>query len=39
VSFAPADKPEIGLIVFLKEGTGTEAAQVAGRFYRAYFGK
>lgn len=39
VSYAPADKPEIGLIVFLKEGTGTEAAQVAGRFYRAYFGK
>ncbi len=39
VSFAPADKPEIGLIVFLKEGTGTEAAQVAGRFYRTYFGK
>ncbi len=39
VSFAPADKPEVGLIVFLKEGTGTEAAQVAGRFYRAYFGK
>lgn len=39
VSYAPSDKPEIGLIVFLKEGTGTEAAQVAGRFYRAYFGK
>jgi hypothetical protein len=39
VSFAPADKPEIGLIVFLKEGTSTEAAQVAGRFYRSYFGK
>ncbi len=39
VSFAPANKPEIGLIVFLKEGTSTEAAQVAGRFYRAYFGK
>jgi hypothetical protein len=39
VSYAPAEKPEIGLIVFLKEGTGTEAAQVAGRFYRAYFGK
>lgn len=39
VSFAPADKPEIGLIVFLQEGTSTEAAQVAGRFYRSYFGK
>lgn len=39
VSFAPAERPEIGLIVFLKEGSGTEAAQVAGRFYRAYFGK
>ncbi|MBL8205861.1 MAG: hypothetical protein JNM09_16625 [Blastocatellia bacterium] len=39
ISFAPADKPEIGLVVFLKAGTGTEAAQVAGRFYRAYFGK
>ncbi|HEX4948177.1 MAG TPA: penicillin-binding transpeptidase domain-containing protein [Blastocatellia bacterium] len=39
VSFAPADKPEIGLVVFLKEGTSTQAAQVAGRFYRAYFGK
>jgi hypothetical protein len=39
VSFAPANKPEIGLIVFLKEGTSTQAAQVAGRFYRAYFKK
>ena len=39
VSFAPAEKPEVGLIVFLKEGTRTEAAKVAGRFYRAYFGK
>lgn len=39
LSFAPADKPEIGLIVYLKEGSSTEAAQVAGRFYRAYFSK
>ena len=39
LSFAPANKPEIGLIVYLKEGSSTEAAQVAGRFYRAYFGK
>ena len=39
LSFAPAHKPEIGLIIFLKEGTSTEAAQVAGRFYRAYFNK
>jgi hypothetical protein len=39
ISFAPANKPEIGLIVFLKEGTSTQAAQVAGRFYRTYFGK
>jgi cell division protein FtsI/penicillin-binding protein 2 len=39
VSFAPTNKPEIGLIVFLKEGSSTEAAQVAGRFYRAYFRK
>lgn len=39
VSFAPSDKPQIGLVVFLKEGTGTEAAQVAGKFYKAYFGK
>lgn len=39
LSFAPAHKPEIGLIVFLKEGSSTEAAQVAGRFYRTYFGK
>lgn len=39
VSFAPTHKPEIGLIVFLKDGTSTEAAQVAGRFYRAYFKK
>lgn len=39
VSFAPANKPEIGLIIYLKEGTSTEAAQVAGRFYRAYFSK
>ncbi|MFN7929590.1 MAG: penicillin-binding transpeptidase domain-containing protein [Blastocatellia bacterium] len=37
ISFAPAHKPAVGLIVFLKEGTSTEAAQVAGRFYRAYF--
>lgn len=39
VSFAPVNKPEIGLIIYLKEGTSTEAAQVAGRFYRAYFSK
>jgi penicillin-binding protein 2 len=39
ISFAPANNPQIGLVVFLKEGTPAEAAQVTGKFYKNYFGK
>ena len=39
ISFAPANNPQIGLVVFLKDGSSTEAAHVTGKFYKTYFGK
>jgi hypothetical protein len=39
VSYAPAKDPEICLVVYLKEGMGRDAAEVAGKFYQAYFGR
>jgi cell division protein FtsI/penicillin-binding protein 2 len=39
ISYAPAQEPQIGLVVYLKAGTGREAAAVAGRFYQSYFRK
>lgn len=39
ISFAPSDNPQIAVVVFLHEGTGTQAAAVAGKFYKAYFSK
>ncbi len=39
VSYAPAKDPELCLVVYLKEGIGRDAAEVAGKFYQAYFGK
>ena len=39
ISYAPAHDPQIGLVVYLKEGAGREAAEVAGKFYAAYFKK
>ncbi len=39
ISFAPANNPQIGLVVFLKDGSSSEAARVAGKFYQNYFGK
>jgi len=39
ISYAPAEAPRIGLVVYLKEATGRDAAEVAGKFYRAYFAK
>jgi penicillin-binding protein A len=38
VGFAPADNPEIALVIFLKRGTGArDAAPLAGKILRYYF--
>ncbi|HUI41661.1 MAG TPA: penicillin-binding transpeptidase domain-containing protein [Terriglobia bacterium] len=38
VAFAPAERPEIALVVFLERGTGAHsAAPLAGKFLRRYF--
>lgn len=38
VGYAPADEPEIALVVFLERGTGaSDAAPLAGRILRHYF--
>lgn len=39
ISFAPANNPQIGLVIFLKDSSPTTAAHVAGKFYQNYFGK
>ncbi|HYE74420.1 MAG TPA: penicillin-binding transpeptidase domain-containing protein [Blastocatellia bacterium] len=38
ISYAPANAPEIALVVYLKEAQPRDAAKVAGIFYRSYFG-
>ncbi|HLY60327.1 MAG TPA: penicillin-binding transpeptidase domain-containing protein [Terriglobia bacterium] len=38
VGYAPADKPEIAMVIFLERGTGAlDAAPLAGRILRNYF--
>ncbi len=37
ISYAPATDPEIALVVYLKDATGQEAAEVAGKFYEFWF--
>jgi cell division protein FtsI/penicillin-binding protein 2 len=38
VGYAPADKPELAIVVFLKRGTGgANAAPLAGQIMRRYF--
>jgi cell division protein FtsI/penicillin-binding protein 2 len=37
-SYAPADKPELVVIVFLRHGSGHGASAVAGRIFREIFG-
>jgi cell division protein FtsI/penicillin-binding protein 2 len=38
VGYAPADAPEVALVVFLKRGTGAgNAAPLAGRLFKQYF--
>lgn len=37
ISYAPANDPRVGLVVYLKDGVGRDAAEVAGKFYQAYF--
>ena len=38
VGYAPADAPEIALVVFLNRGTGAgNAAPLAGRIFKQYF--
>lgn len=39
ISYAPANDPQVGLVVYLKDGAGRDAAEVAGKFYQAYFRK
>ncbi|HLW53736.1 MAG TPA: penicillin-binding transpeptidase domain-containing protein [Candidatus Angelobacter sp.] len=34
--YAPADKPEIALVVYLEQGRGSDAAAVAGAIFTAY---
>jgi cell division protein FtsI/penicillin-binding protein 2 len=39
VGYAPVNKPEIALVVFLERGTGRhDAASLAGRIFKFYFG-
>jgi penicillin-binding protein 2 len=37
-SYAPADRPELVVVVFLKRGSGHGASAVAGRIFRELFG-
>ena len=37
--YAPADKPEIIVLVYLEQGRGSDAAAIAGRVLQAYFGE
>jgi penicillin-binding protein 2 len=38
VGYAPAEEPEIALVVFLERGTGAgDAAPLAGKILRHYF--
>lgn len=39
ISFAPANVPDVCLVINLNEGGRRAAADVAGRFYKAYFRK
>ena len=36
-SYAPADKPEVVIVVFLRHGNGHGASAVAGRIYQDLF--
>lgn len=36
-SFAPADRPEVAIVVFLRRGNGHQASAVAGRIYQDLF--
>ncbi len=37
VGFAPADDPRVAVVVFLRDGTGPQAAQVASRIFQAWW--
>jgi cell division protein FtsI/penicillin-binding protein 2 len=37
-SYAPADRPELVVVVFLRQGSGHAASAVAGRIFRQLFG-
>jgi cell division protein FtsI/penicillin-binding protein 2 len=37
-SYAPADRPELVVVVFLRHGSGHGASAVAGRIFRQLFG-
>jgi len=37
VGFAPANEPEVAVVVFLRDGTGAQAAQVASRIFQAWW--
>jgi peptidoglycan glycosyltransferase len=39
VGYAPADKPEIAIVVYLRQGRGMDAAAIAGKVLDAYFSK
>ncbi|HZS05068.1 MAG TPA: penicillin-binding transpeptidase domain-containing protein [Blastocatellia bacterium] len=37
VSYAPANDPQVALVVYLKDALGRDAAEVAGKFYEYWF--
>ena len=37
--YAPADKPQVIVVVYLEQGRGSDAAEIAGRVLNAYFGE
>ena len=39
VGYAPADKPQIAIVVYLQQGKGLDAAAIAGKVLDAYFSK
>jgi hypothetical protein len=39
ISFAPSPDPRLALVIYLHQASGREAAEAAGKFYRAYFRK
>ncbi len=39
ISYAPANDPQVALVVYLNDAVSRDAAEVAGKFYQAWFSK